>query len=258
MSLALATEKSPTPCNLQHFTLDSTQLVPLLCQTLPSPQSPSAACCVLRFEPTDATSAVSRIALWPSRKEMEPEFGVDLVMHQFKRLRGHEPQGGVKADAVVEHFQVLEDLRPHLIAGGEHLVRTQLPLEAPEERLDRGVVPALAHPRCRQPPQIGVHLLEQLGGRRHGSSCHGRRGIRGTRPAGLGNTSPRPVSLSQGTTQSACRPCHATRCMSSPSSSRATATSRHEPFVPATVSGRWWQAGCRWRRATGVGRGCDP
>ena len=44
-----------------------------------------------------------------------------LVVRPLKLGRGQEPQGGVTADAVVEHLRVLEARRPRLAAGGERL-----------------------------------------------------------------------------------------------------------------------------------------
>ena len=60
---------------------------------------------------------------WPSPRKVDTELTVGLVVRPFKLDRGHEPQGGMTADAVVEHFQVLEDLGPRLVVSREQLTR---------------------------------------------------------------------------------------------------------------------------------------
>src|SRR3954469_7219406 len=94
---------------------------------------------------------------------MDTKLTVGLVVRPFKLDRGHEPQGGMTADAVVEHFQVPEELGPGLLPGGADLARAALALPPPEERVRGGVVPALADlahtahdPLGRQPPLVVV------------------------------------------------------------------------------------------------------
>src|SRR5207248_11116160 len=74
---------------------------------------------------------------------MESRLRAFRVVRPLELLGGRVPQGGVAADAVVERLDVLEDARPGLLPGGVPLVVNQFPLQAGEEALDRGVVPAL-------------------------------------------------------------------------------------------------------------------
>src|SRR3954451_22555424 len=85
-------------------------------------------------------------SLWSSPGKMESGLRVVRVVRPLELGRGGVPQGRVQPDAVVERLDVLEDARPRLLARGVPLVVDQLPLQAGEEALDRGVVPALGHP----------------------------------------------------------------------------------------------------------------
>ena len=50
--------------------------------------------------------------LWSSPRKMETRLRVFRVVRPLELRRGQIPQGGVPADAVVEHLDVLEDARP--------------------------------------------------------------------------------------------------------------------------------------------------
>src|SRR6476620_6351033 len=92
---------------------------------------------------------------------MEPELRAVRVVRPLVLGRGDVPQRRVPPDAVVERLDVLEDARPRLLARGVVLVVDQLLLQAGEERLHRGVVPAVApaahaarDPLLREPPLV--------------------------------------------------------------------------------------------------------
>src|SRR5579871_2838506 len=74
---------------------------------------------------------------------MEPRLRVNRVVRPLELLGGQIPQGGVEAGAVVERLDVREDARLRLLPGGVPLVVDELPLQAGEEALHRGVVPAV-------------------------------------------------------------------------------------------------------------------
>ena len=83
---------------------------------------------------------------WSSPKKKEPRLRVLWVVRPLEFLRGQIPQGGVPTDAVVGTFDVLEDARLGILAGGVVLVVDQRALQAGEAALHGCVVPALRHP----------------------------------------------------------------------------------------------------------------
>jgi hypothetical protein len=67
---------------------------------------------------TDEGSIALRGDLWSSPRKMESRLRVVRVVRALELLRGHLPQGGVPAGAVVERLDVLKDARLRLLPCG--------------------------------------------------------------------------------------------------------------------------------------------
>src|SRR5262249_47681642 len=81
-----------------------------------------------------------RPRVWSSPRKVDTKLRVVLVMRPLEFLRRQPAQGGVSADAVVKHRDVLDDARLGLLTGRGRRVGNQLPLPARQQARDRRVV----------------------------------------------------------------------------------------------------------------------
>ncbi|MDB5313922.1 MAG: hypothetical protein JWO38_8124, partial [Gemmataceae bacterium] len=58
-----------------------------------------------RYTRKPAFTLIELLVVWYSPRKVDTKLTVGLVVRPFKFVRGDIPQGGMTADAVVEHFQ---------------------------------------------------------------------------------------------------------------------------------------------------------